>query len=218
MKPYSYFLFDADGTLIDTVDLIVKCFEHSCSRFGGLIVPAREIRQNIGLTLRNQMELYFGKLTDERFEIIRKEHMDFQLRHYAGYLRAFPGVVECLAALKSGGKRLAVVTSRRRLSLDLYFKETKLFGYFDAFVTADDTLRHKPDPEPALVALSLLGGSKDEALFIGDSRFDIECATNAGIDSALVKWSGSDPSEMAIQPTFCIGDLRQLSSSGPWEG
>lgn len=210
MKQYTSFLFDADGTIIDTIGLIVRCFEHTCSLFGGITVPAREIEKNVGLTLRKQMEIYLGPVTDELFEAMLKEHMDFQLRHYPEYLRVFPGVVEGLAALKKNGKRLAVVTSRRRSSLELYLKETGIFHFFEAFVTLEDTLRHKPEPEPALEALRLLAASKDEALFIGDSRFDIECAANAGIDSVFVNWSCNTPSEMTVRPTFCIDDLRQL--------
>jgi pyrophosphatase PpaX len=210
MKSYSSYLFDADGTLIDTVGLIVRCFEHTCETFGGPRISAPEIRKNVGLTLRNQMELYFGPLSDERFETMRLEHMGFQEKHYRDHLRAFPGVAEGLAALKSIGKRLAVVTSRRRPSVELYLKETGIFVYFDEFVTPENTTRHKPDPEPALMALRILGASKDEALFIGDSRFDIECAANAGIDSAFVNWSCNDPTEMTIRPTFCINDLREL--------
>jgi pyrophosphatase PpaX len=156
------------------------------------------------------MEVYFGPLTDERFEVMRKEHMDFQLRHYAEYLRAFPGVAQGLTALKENGKRLAVVTSRKRSSLELYLKETNIIDYFDALVTVEDTLSHKPDPEPALMALRLLGCAKEESLFIGDSRFDIECAAHAGIDSAFVRWSCNDPSEMTVKPTFFIDDLREL--------
>jgi pyrophosphatase PpaX len=210
MKQYTCYLFDADGTLIDTIDLIVRCFEHTCAKFCGISVPAREIIKNIGLTLREQMERFLGPLADERFEIILREHMDFQRSHYREYLKVFPGVAEGLAELTSCGKRCAVVTSRKRESLEVYLKETGIYDYFKAFVTMEATQRHKPEPEPALKALALLGGKKEEALFIGASRFDIECAANAGIDSAFVKWSRNDPSELVVQPTMYIDDLREL--------
>jgi pyrophosphatase PpaX len=210
MKDYSFYLFDADGTLIDTIGLIVRCFEHTCAMFGGISVPVHDIQKNVGLTLRDQMELYLGPLTDERFTIIRKEHMEFQCKHYREHLNAFPGVSEGLAQLAAKGKRLAVVTSRKRDSLELYLKETGIFDYFETIVTLETTARHKPDPDPALEALSMMGGDKCEALFIGDSRFDLECAKNAGIDSAFVKWSYSKLSEMDVQPSFCINDLRDL--------
>jgi pyrophosphatase PpaX len=210
-KQYSTFLFDADGTLIDTVGLIVRCFQHTCGVFGGARVPVRDIEKNVGFSLRKQMELYFGPLADERFDVMAKEHLDFQLKHYREHLRVFPGVAEGLASLSARGKKMAVVTARKRFTLELYLKETGIFDFFSAIVTLENTTRHKPEPDPALEALRLLGGSPDEALFIGDSRFDIECAKNAGVDCAFVKWSCNNLSEMAVQPTFCIDDLRELS-------
>jgi len=210
MKNYSAFLFDADGTLIDTIDLIVRCFEHTCKKFGDMVVPAEEIRKHVGLPLRGQMELYFGPLTDERFRVIAKEHMDFQLRLYPQYLKVFPTVLEGLSLLKHRGKRLAIVTSRRRNTLDLYLKETGIYDFFEAFVTPETTSKCKPDAEPALAALDLLSASREEALFIGDSEFDISCAAAAGMDSAFVMWSSNDPHEMPVQPTMVIDDLRTL--------
>ncbi len=210
MKSYSTYLFDADGTLIDTVGLIVRCFQHTCGVFGGLRVPAHEIEKSVGFSLRKQMELYFGSLTDERFDELAKEHMDFQLKHYREYLRLFPGVAEGLACLSAAGKRLAVVTARKRFTLELYLKEMGIFDVFEAVVTLENTTRHKPDPEPALEALRLLSASREDALFIGDSRFDLECAHNAGVDCAFVNWSCNHLSEMNAKPTFCIDDLREL--------
>jgi pyrophosphatase PpaX len=212
MKSYSAFLFDADGTLIDTVGLIVRCFQHTCSVFGGISVPVRDIERNVGFPLREQMELYFGPLTDKRFDELAKEHMDFQLKHYPEHLRIFPGVAEGLALLAGAGKQLAVVTARRRFTLELYLKETRIFDFFQAIVTLENTARSKPAPDPAFEALRLLGAKADEALLIGDSRFDLECAKNAGMDSAFVNWSYNDLAEMEVKPTFCIGDLRELCS------
>jgi pyrophosphatase PpaX len=157
------------------------------------------------------MELFMGPLPDERFEMIAKEHMAFQLKLYPEYLRAFPGVAEGLALLKQSGKKCAVVTSRRRNTLDLYLKETNLYDYFDAFVTPENTQSHKPQPEPALAALAMLGGKPDDSLFIGDAHFDIDCAAAAGMDSAFVNWSYNKPSELNALPTYYIDDLRELS-------
>jgi pyrophosphatase PpaX len=215
MKNYSYFLFDADGTLIDTMDLIVRCFEHTCALFGNATVSKTEIRRHVGLTLRAQMEIYLGPLSDEAFHAIAKEHMTLQLKIYKEYLRAFPGVAEGLSMLKASGKRCAIVTSRRRNTLDLYLKETGIYQFFDAFVTPEITTKHKPDAEPALAALGLLSAPRDKTIFVGDSSFDISCASAAGIDSAFVNWSGNDPSEMPVQPTFFIDDIRQLCIDQP---
>jgi pyrophosphatase PpaX len=154
--------------------------------------------------------LYLGTLSDERFDIIAREHMELQLKLYPTYLRAFPGVAEGLARLKHGGKHCAVVTSRRQDTLDLYLKETGLYDYFEIFVTPDSTLRHKPDAEPALKALSMFNASPDQAVFIGDSTFDIECAAAAGVDSVFVNWSSNDPSALAVLPTYRIDSMTEL--------
>jgi pyrophosphatase PpaX len=211
MKDYSFYLFDADGTLIDTTELIYKCFVHTCKIFGDMDVSRNDVVKNIGLTLRKQMEVYFGPLTDEQFAARAAEHMKYQLSIYPQYLRVFPTVVKGLEMLRECGKRCAVVTSRRRETLDLYLKKTGIFDYFEVFVTPENTAEHKPDPEPALAALGLLGArDKGEAVFIGDSEYDIECGKRAGIDTAFVEWSHNDPSAFPSSPTYCISDLTQL--------
>jgi len=210
MKDYTNYLFDADGTIIDTVKLIIRCFEHTCKHFGNVIVAPDEIRKNVGLTLRMQMELYLGPLPDDRFEFIAKEHMAFQLKLYPEYLRAFPGVAESLTLLKQAGKKCAVVTSRRRNTLDLYLKETGLYDFFDVFVTPENTQHHKPHPEPAFAALSMLDAELGDSVFVGDSNFDIDCAAAAGMDSVFVNWSYNDPAELNAFPTYYIDDMQEL--------
>jgi pyrophosphatase PpaX len=213
MKDYSYYLFDADGTLIDTTEMIYQCFVHTCGKFGDIAVSRPEVIKNVGLTLRRQMETYFGPLTDDEFNVRSAEHMKYQLSVYPKYLRLFPTVREGLELLSRHGKKCAVVTSRRRPTLDLYLDKTGIIGYFSAFVTPENTAKHKPDPEPALEALRLLGAAdKSEAVFVGDSSFDIECGARAGIDTAFVTWSENDPSSLPFAPMHLVSDLTQLCS------
>jgi pyrophosphatase PpaX len=79
-------------------------------------------------------------------------------------------------------------------------------------ITPEDTDRHKPEPEPALAALQRLGAPPREALFIGDSSFDIECGSRAGIDTALVTWSHNDTGAFPVKPTWYIDDMRDCCS------
>ncbi len=210
MKQYRYYLFDADGTLFDTTGMICSCFKHTAEFLGSAPLSDTQIISNIGLTLRDQMEVYFGKMTDQKFESIRKYHMDYQLSIYRQYLRLFPGVGEGLKELKEGGKRCAVVTSRMKNTLELYLSETGILQFFEYLVTPEDTTRHKPEPDPAIKALELLGGRPEEALFVGDSIYDIECGKNAGTDTAFVKWSLTEISDLTIKPTHIISDMREL--------
>jgi pyrophosphatase PpaX len=211
MKNYDFFLFDADGTIIDTMELIYRCFAHTCKKFMDKTVSKTEVQKNVGLTLRDQMEIYFGPMSGEYFETVRREHMAFQLAHYREHLKAFPTVANGLADLCAAGKHSAVVTSRKIDTLKLYLKETGLFDFFEVLVTPETTQKHKPDPEPALAALNLLQAPKDRALFVGDSVFDILCASRAGLDSAFVQWSVNDLNELTVHPTYIIDDFRQLS-------
>ncbi len=214
MKDYACYLFDLDGTLIDTAELIYQCFKYSCRMFGNSEVGRDAVIRHIGLPLRRQLEVHLGPLTDGRAEEIMGAHMEYQLSIYKRYLRAFPTVAEGLAALKRRGKKLGVVTSRRQRTLHLYLGETGLEDSFDVFVSPEMTLRHKPDPEPVLKALELLNCPRGQALLVGDSGFDIECGANAGVDTAFVSWSHTPESSLAIRPTQVIDDVRSLAAAG----
>lgn len=210
MKAYSSYLFDADGTLFDTTELIYQCFVYSCRKYGNREVTREEILPSIGLTLATQFTQHLGPLPAEQLDAIQADHMAYQLTIYRQYLRPFPGVAETLSALKAQGRKLAIVTSRKMRSLGLYLRETGVFDYFDAFVTPDDTTRHKPDPEPALKAMALLGADREQTVIIGDSVYDIECGLNAGIDTVFVNWSHNDGTVLKVRPTFVIDSMREL--------
>jgi pyrophosphatase PpaX len=103
------------------------------------------------------------------------------------------------------------VTSRRRETLGLYLKKTGIYDFFEVFVTPENTEKHKPQPEPVLEALSLLKvADKSGVLMVGDSAFDIECGSRAGVDTAFVNWSHSESVSFAIKPTHVIDDFIQL--------
>jgi pyrophosphatase PpaX len=210
MKDYKFYLFDADGTLFDTAELIYQCFVHSCKKFGNKPIARKEVFSSIGLPLRNQLEKYLGPMENQRFIEIQTEHMKYQLEIYKKYLKAFPGVAQTLEVLKKKDKKLAVVTSRKIRTLTIYLRETGMYDYFHVLVTPDETRKHKPSPEPALKAISLLGAKKNKTLFVGDAIYDIECGSNAGVDTAFVNWSHNDRDALKIKPTFCIDSMKDL--------
>ncbi len=210
MKQYEAYLFDIDGTLLDTTELIFRCFQNTCRRFGGFEVSREQVVGNIGLTLRDQMEIYFGKLSDERYDELQKAHMKHQRTIYKDYLKMFPGVPETLQRLKEKSCRIAAVTSRRLESLVLYLEETEIKAFFDVLITPESTTQHKPAAEPALKALEELGTEAHQALFVGDSLFDIKCGIAAGTDTAFVLWSHNDSSAMEVKPTMAIHRISEL--------
>ncbi|MBD3421262.1 MAG: HAD-IA family hydrolase [Chitinivibrionales bacterium] len=210
MKPYTCYLFDADGTLIDTAELIFQSFRYSCKKFGPIDIPRSRVIEHIGLPLRTQAELYLGPMNDNEYAAFSSEHMCHQLQISPEYLRVFDGVTDVLSALKSCGAQLAVVTSRRRDSLNKYLHTCGLQEYFDICITPEDTVRHKPDPDPALLAMQRLSATARETIFIGDAEFDILCGKQAGIDTAYIIQQHNSPQRLKTQPTYLLHSLHEL--------
>ena len=210
MKDYSAYLFDADGTLFDTVEMIFQCYKYTCKKFGNLSITRELVFKNIGIPLKNQFEYFFDTLSDEKAEEVIKAYMDYQLKIFKEYLCLFPGVSEILHILKKKGKKLAIVTSRRIESLIIYLEHTNILDLFDVLVTPESTEKHKPLPEPASEALKQLNCKNRESLFIGDATFDIECGKNAGMDTAFVAWSKNTQSSLKFEPTYILNDMCDL--------
>jgi pyrophosphatase PpaX len=213
MKLYDTYLFDADGTLFDTMDLICQCFDYVLEKYGGQSLPRERIMAGIGSPLVTQIVNHLGPGLD--YDMILNDYLQYQLQVMEGNVKLFPEVATVLATLQENGRRLAVVTSRKRLSLEVLLQTTDTSKYFDVLVTPEDTGRHKPDPEPALKAMALLKADKDKTVFVGDAHFDICSGAGAGIDTVFVKWSHFDPSALPVSPTWTIRSMQELCEALP---
>ncbi len=211
-KKYKAFLFDVDGTLIDTISLIHEAFRYTLAHFGYGNATRDEIFGQVGQPLYASMAFFFPHASPHELKTIMDEHMRYQLTVYKQYLRVYPHAHELLGALKNASIPRGIVTSRRRESLDIYLGETGLAGFFDVVVTPECTERHKPDPQPALLALSKMGINPSDALMIGDSSFDIDCGDAAGTDTCFVQWSYSTLEDLNCKPTFTIDYFSELIS------
>ncbi len=209
MKVYDSYLFDADGTLFDTVDLICDCFQYVAEKYTGQSMDRNTIIEGIGSPLRSQLIIHLGTELDH--DLILDDYLQYQLSIMEDRITPFPYVTETLEALRNAGKKLAVVTSRRRLSLEKILHSTDTLKYFDVLVTPEDTTRHKPDAEPALKAMSLLGADKTATVFTGDAHYDICSGASAGIDTVFVNWSHAQSSSLPVPPTWTIDSLQELT-------
>jgi pyrophosphatase PpaX len=210
MKEYDSYLFDADGTLFDTVELICTCFQYVAEKYTGKAMDRDLIVNSIGLPLKSQLISHLGPGLD--YDRILDEYVQYQLNILEDGIAPFPHVAETLESLKNAGKKLAVVTSRRRFSLEKILQFTDTARYFDVLVTPEDTQKHKPDAEPALKALSLLGSDKNSSVFIGDALYDICSGNSAGLDTVFVTWSHSELSSLPVSPTWVIDSLLELTT------
>jgi pyrophosphatase PpaX len=147
-----------------------------------------------GATIHEQMRAFDRDRVDELVRAYRDHNEPLH-----DELAAFAGVEDLLARLSREGRRLGVVTSKRRKTVDLAFRVLPIEGFFDAIVTADEVKRHKPDPEPVLVALERLGSAPDEAAFVGDSPFDVGAGKAAGVFTIGVSWGGIHPEARLLE-------------------
>ena len=183
---YPTVLFDLDGTLIDSGAMILASFRHATQTVLAREIPDEELVAAVGgATIHEQMRSFDPDRVEELVEVYRAHNIPLHEE-----LEAFDGVDELLATLAAQGRRLAVVTAKRRRGVDLAFEVLGIGRYFAAVVSAEDTERHKPDPEPVLLALSRLGAHPSEAAFVGDSPFDVGAGKAAGLFSVGVSWGG----------------------------
>ncbi len=149
---------------------------------------------------------------DLDYNRILDEYLRYQLTIMEDSVKPFPHVLSTLKMLKESGKKLAVVTSRRRYSLDIILESTNTAQYFDILVTPEDTVKHKPDAEPALKAIELLDADKHHCVFTGDALFDICSGSSAGIDTVFVNWSHVALSSLPVPPTWAIDSMQELTA------
>ncbi len=184
-------LFDLDGTLIDSGAMILASFRHATRTVLAREIPDEELVAAVGgATIHDQMRVFDVDRVEDLVEAYRAHNTPLHEE-----LEAFEGVDRVLASLRAEGRRLGVVTAKRRRTVDLAFRVLDLGRWFDTVVTAEDTARHKPDPEPVLLALDRLGGTPAAAAFVGDSPFDVAAGKAAGVFSVAVLWGGIHPEE-----------------------
>lgn len=202
-----YILFDLDGTLLDTNNLIIKSFQHTYRKHLNKEVSKEYIVKTFGEILRTTLERECKDCVEEAIHTYRT----FQIENFDRLITIHVGVKEALKALHGKGYKLAVVTSRLNESATKGLRHFGIEGYFDCLVGADDTQHHKPNPAPALMALERLGGTPEEAMMVGDSPFDIQCAKNAGILSVAVSWSALPPHlYMQHHPDYVVDSMEEL--------
>jgi pyrophosphatase PpaX len=178
-------LFDLDGTLVDSGAIILASFRHATLTVLRREIPDAELLAAVGGPgLREQMEALDSERAEELIEVYSA--------HNAGLhdgLQPCAGVLDALRTLRDEGRMLGVVTAKRRATLALAFEVLpELAEFFEVTVGAEDTERHKPHPAPLLAALERLGADASDAVYVGDSPFDVQAAKAAGTGSVAVTW------------------------------
>jgi phosphoglycolate phosphatase len=182
VKAYAGYLFDLDGTLVDTAPDINRALNHALGRAGLAPVDEALTRHWVGHGARTliQQALLYQQRDGEDPESMLADFLSHYENHIADHSIAYPRVVEALAALRDRGARLAVVTNKlTRLTLPL-LRALDLDHLFESIVCGDTAALPKPAADPAWHACRALGLGPPETLFVGDSTTDVACARAAG--------------------------------------
>lgn len=201
-------LFDLDGTIIDTNELIVQSFLHSLEGQSIEPITRDHIIPNMGRPLIEQMEFFTGRVDVN--DVLTK-YRTFNIAKHDELVKEFPYVHEALAKLNAGGIKIGIVTSKIRKTTLMGLQLMGLEPFISSIVTVEDVEKAKPDPEGILRALRELGSSPNEAIMVGDSHYDIEAAKNAGVGSIGVSWSWKGRSYLEqYKPDHIIDDIRDI--------
>lgn len=203
-------LFDLDGTLLDTNELILASFKEAFSKCLNLNLEDSEVVKHFGKPLQYSFSTYGNK---EKVQEMINTYREYNDRNHDTKCMPFEGVHDVLQQLKNKGIKIAIVTSKRKIMSERGMKISGIYDYFDVIITPECTEKHKPDKEPALKACELLDISPSNSIFVGDSTFDILCGKNAGCYTCAVKYTALPLDELEkVQPDFYISKFDELLS------
>ncbi|HEX4935589.1 MAG TPA: HAD-IA family hydrolase [Gemmatimonadaceae bacterium] len=182
-------LFDLDGTLIDTIELLISAMTHAFDSREG----PRPSVADWGATIGRPLVWQFGRYatSDDDLQHLVRTYRAFQYEHHDRLTRAYDGIPPLVERLHAAGHPLGVVTSKADHLANRSISHVGLAPFFDVVVGADRTTKHKPDPDPIWFALDELGDRAERAVYIGDSPFDIMAANAAGAVSIAVTWGAA---------------------------
>jgi pyrophosphatase PpaX len=187
-------LFDLDGTLIDSIELILGAARHAFDGFPGRAPTDEEWRAGIGRPLQTVLREFASD--DAEAARLFGRYRAYQLEHHDRLIQPYEGIVETVHWLSGAGHPMALVTSKSDWMAVKALVLVGLDRLIPTVVGCDTCVNHKPHPEPVERALALLGVSADNAVFVGDSPHDVESGRAAGVMTVGVTWGAFTGEEM----------------------
>ena len=203
-------LFDLDGTVADSIDLIIASYTHALATVSGDSCPREEMLGWIGRTF----EATLAKRDPDRAEELIAAYRAYNEAHIAQAVTAYPGVRDLLADLREAGVVTGVVTAKRRAVAQMTLAAAGLSDVIDLVGGQEDSLTHKPEPGPLLAASASLGVDVTTACYVGDAVTDLQAAQAAGMAAVAVTWGAGVEADLAAcgPDAVCrdVGTLRDV--------
>lgn len=209
MAKLTTLLFDFDGTLLDTNELIIQTFQTVLNSH----YPGRFERENILPFLGPTLKDTFDSIDPEKSEELIAEYRTWNLANHDAFATEFDGVSETLRQLKSEGYKMAIVSTKRNSMIMKGLRLMSAEDLFDTVIGLDDVSQAKPHPEPLLLAMERLNSTPEESIMIGDNMHDIIGGKNAGVRTAGVAWSLKGEAFIRdLEPDFVLQHITDLLS------
>jgi pyrophosphatase PpaX len=211
---FSTFLFDLDGTVVDSIELILRSYRHTLKIHRGTVPPDHLWLEGLGKPIWVQLQHW----TQDPAEIAAmvETYRVYNMTHHDELVRPYEGIVDIVRRLKALGKRVGLVTSKVRTGALRGLRIAGLESAFDTVVPADEVQNAKPHPEPVLVAVERLGTRAAETVFIGDSRHDIVSGHAAGVKTAAALWGPFKRADLEdLNPDFWLERPRDIAQFLP---
>jgi pyrophosphatase PpaX len=183
---YTTFLFDLDGTVLDSIELILRSYRHTLQTHLGIVPPDELWLKGLGTPIWVQLRHWTED--PEQIAAMVETYRTYNMAHHDALVRPYDGIVGVVEDLKARGSLVGLVTSKQRTGAERGLAVTGLAPSFDVIVGADEVVHPKPHPEPVLVALERLGARAESAVFIGDSRHDLVCGRAAQVATGAALW------------------------------
>jgi pyrophosphatase PpaX len=202
-------LFDLDGTLIDSIELIVNSARHAFDKHAVDWPSDAAWLAGVGTPLRAMFDTYATERVDT--DTLIAAYREYQLAHHDRLVRCYDDVVATVDLLHARGHPMAVVTSKMEALAGRGLAHVGLLDQFETIVGCDTSTKHKPDPEPVLIALERLGYAPREAVFVGDSVHDILAGNAAGVTTVAALWGPFTRAQLAgANPTHFLDRVSDL--------
>ena len=205
MKTYKHLVFDIDGTIIDSAKINMLSLQETVKELRGDVMPLEDLYFSFGIPGVRAMEILGFPEPEKAVQV--------WIRNYSACaerlgMPLFPGMREILERLRERGASLGIITSKLREEYDEHFEKQGLLELFPCVVTASDTPKGKPYPDPMLEYLRRTGAAPEEVLYFGDTAYDMDCARSAGVDHALVLWGCLSPE--GIEATYRLEKAEEI--------
>jgi|SRR5690554_2172862 len=203
------FIFDLDGTIIDTPSLIMNSFKYSIDKNTNYKLSNSEITNVLGMTL----DTAFKRFAND------ENHLNEMINSFRKYsinnskeLNAYLNATNVIQYLRDEGYLLGIVTSKTRKIVEDNLKQLKIYDNFNCIITYEDTIKHKPNPEPLYKALNALGVKASDAIYIGDHENDIKAGKNANMKTGLMAYSHRFEEALKEEPTYVFENFLEIKT------